>query len=80
MHANILRKATIEFGLQLSEETQIHYFMSRSHALGTWDDFINHVLVNMISQTLWRDLQPLELVLFRFYGTSFSPIVADPPK
>ena len=38
--------------------------MSRSHALGTWGDFKNHILVNRMSQTLWRDLQRLELVLF----------------
>ena len=40
--------------------------MSCSHALGTWGDFKNHIIVNRMSQTLWHDLQRLELVLFCF--------------
>ena len=42
--------------------------MSRYHTLMTWGDFINHDLVTWMSQTLWRDLQRLELVLFYFNG------------
>ena len=42
--------------------------MYRYRALVKLGDFINHDIVNWMSQTLWCDLQRLELVLFRFYG------------
>ena len=42
--------------------------MSRSHAIVTWGDFINHDIVTWMSQTSWHDLQRLVLVLFCFYG------------